>query len=201
MKRFELTHSVKSPHFIGSWIIEPPRLCENIIEFFESKSKEHVPGITTSGGAFEQKRTTDLGILPRDIDKDDHFPIREYLQKLMDCYRDYAEQWSFIKEKMPQLDLGPFNIQRYQKGDHFQGVHTERTDFSSSNRALAWMTYLNDVEEGGATSFVHFDLEVQPKAGQTLIWPVDWTHAHCGNIVTHGSKYIITGWLLFPVSM
>ena len=69
----------------------------------------------------------------------------------------------------------------------------------SSSRALVWMTYLNDVEEGGATSFVHYGLDVQPKRGQTLIWPVDWTHAHCGNVITVGHKYILTGWFLFPV--
>jgi hypothetical protein len=31
------------------------------------------------------------------------------------------------------------------------------------------MTYLNDVEDGGATHFLHYDLTVQPEAGKTLI--------------------------------
>ena len=59
------------------------------------------------------------------------------------------------------------------------------------------MTYLNDVEEGGSTYFSHYDLEIQPRKGLTLIWPAEWTHAHRGNILKEGSKYIITGWISF----
>ena len=60
------------------------------------------------------------------------------------------------------------------------------------------MTYLNDVEEGGETFFSNYDIEVNPKRGQTLIWPAEWTHAHKGRVVKAGSKYIITGWMNFP---
>ena len=63
------------------------------------------------------------------------------------------------------------------------------------HRVLAWMTYLNDVEDGGSTSFHHYDLDVKPEKGKTLIWPADWTHAHSGKVVNSGTKYIITGWM------
>ena len=69
---------------------------------------------------------------------------------------------------------------------------------ASSHRVLAWMTYLNTVEDGGSTLFPHYNLEIKPKRGQTLIWPAEWTHAHCGDVVERGSKYIITGWMHFP---
>ena len=42
-------------------------------------------------------------------------------------------------------------------------------------RVLAFMTYLNDVEEGGETSFHYYDINVQPKKGKTMIWPAEWT--------------------------
>ena len=57
------------------------------------------------------------------------------------------------------------------------------------------MTYLNDVDGGGTTFFSHYDLEIKPKKGLTLIWPAEWTHAHKGNVLHSGSKYIITGWM------
>ena len=60
------------------------------------------------------------------------------------------------------------------------------------------MTYLNDVEAGGETEFPHYALKVKPVAGQTLIWPSDWTHAHRGCPVITGPKYIVTGWLHLP---
>ena len=63
---------------------------------------------------------------------------------------------------------------------------------------LPRMTYLNDVEDGGATHFLHYDLTVQPEAGKTLIWPAEWTHAHAGQVLNSGVKYIITGWMHFP---
>ena len=95
------------------------------------------------------------------------------------------------------LEIGSFNLQRYQSGQHFQKIHSERTSLNTLHRVLAWMTYLNDVDEGGSTYFSHYDIEVQPRKGLTLIWPAEWTHAHKGNVVNEGSKYIITGWMNF----
>ena len=80
------------------------------------------------------------------------------------------------------------------------GVQTCALPISIINsfRVLVWMTYLNDVADGGSTTFTHQDLEVQPQKGKTLIWPAEWTHAHRGNILNSGEKYIITGWMHFP---
>ena len=43
------------------------------------------------------------------------------------------------------------------------------------------MTYLNNVEEGGSTYFKHYDIEIEPQQGLTLIGAAEWTHAHKGN--------------------
>ena len=59
------------------------------------------------------------------------------------------------------------------------------------------MTYLNDVTDKGETEFKHYNHKVKPKAGLTLIWPVDWTHTHKGNICLNEEKMIITGWFNF----
>jgi hypothetical protein len=62
------------------------------------------------------------------------------------------------------------------------------------------MTYLNDDFEGGNTTFVHHNIDIKPTTGKTLIWPAEWTHAHKGNIVESGTKYIATGWIHLPIS-
>jgi uncharacterized membrane protein len=49
------------------------------------------------------------------------------------------------------------------------------------------------------TTFNHYNLDVKPVTGLTLIWPAEWTHAHQGHVITKGSKYIITGWLNIPL--
>ena len=88
---------------------------------------------------------------------------------------------------------------RYQPGQHFKKIHTERFSLASLHRVFVFMTYLNDVDEGGSTYFNNYDLEIKPKKGLTLIWPAEWTHAHTGEVLKSGTKYIVTGWLHFPV--
>ena len=69
------------------------------------------------------------------------------------------------------------------------------------HRIFAWMTYLNDVQsQNGNTNFTHYDIKISPEKGKTLIWPAEWTHAHHGEILKTETKYIITGWMCFPLS-
>ncbi|MCP5347985.1 MAG: 2OG-Fe(II) oxygenase [Gammaproteobacteria bacterium] len=198
MIRIELNPSHQIPHFIGCWSIEPLSLCDELIAFFESREAQQTRGQTASGFNPASKNSTDLAIRPRELEQPDHQPLRDYMEALFTCHRDYLEQWPFLKNVMPRVEISSFNIQRYDPGGHFQKVHSERTTVGTSHRVLAWMTYLNDVEDGGATRFVHQDLKVQPQKGKTLIWPAEWTHAHAGEILNAGRKYIVTGWMHFP---
>ena len=197
MKRIELETSLSGPHFIGSWFIEPLSLCDDLIAFFESHQNFQVRGRTAGGLDLQSKNSTDLSIRPRDLEQDDYEPVRGYIDALFACYQDYVEQWPFLKGMMSHSEVGSFNIQRYEPGGHFQKVHSERTTLGTSHRVLAWMTYLNDVEDGGSTHYQYYDLEVRPQKGKTLIWPAEWTHAHHANVLNSGLKYIITGWMHF----
>jgi len=197
MKRIELTGVQKDPNFIGSWFIEPVGLCDDFIEFFETNEDLQFSRQSMAGVDEEHKKSTDLTIFPRNLDEPNYAPVRKYIDCLYDCYTDYVATWPYL-EGFPKLDIGVFNLQRYQEGGHFKKLHTERSSLSSLHRLFAWMTYLNDVPVGGETHFANFDLDVQPEKGKTLIWPAEWTHAHKGNPVTQGTKYIITGWMHFP---
>ncbi len=198
MKRIELNPATPSPHFIGGWSIEPSSLCDDLIAFFETHQTNQTRGQTAGGLNTESKNSIDLSIRPRDLEQADHEPIRNYVEALFDCYKDYLEQWPFLGGILPDVEIGSFNLQKYVPGGHFMKLRSERTTVDTSHRVLAWMTYLNDVEDGGATRFEHQDLEVKPEQGKTLIWPSEWTHAHRGNVVNSGVKYIITGWMHFP---
>jgi hypothetical protein len=106
------------------------------------------------------------------------------------------------KEKFSQADLVEtyvfdcLNIQKYPiKGGGYHSWHAERQ--GNNPRHLVWMTYLNDIEEGGETEFYYQKLKVKPRKGLTLIWPVDWTHTHRGLVAPNEEKMIITGWLSF----
>ena len=60
-------------------------------------------------------------------------------------------------------------------------------------RHLVFMTYLNDVPDGG-TEWYYQDLKLPAEKGLTILWPADWTHTHRGIISMSTTKYIITGW-------
>lgn len=76
--------------------------------------------------------------------------------------------------------------------------HIEQGNGPCANRSLAWMIYLNDIDNGGETEFLYQQMRVKPKAGTLLIWPAGVTHPHRGNPPYSGDKYILTGWFMLP---
>ena len=190
----------KQPHFIGSWNIRNDDLCKQIINFFEENKILQKKGQVGNRVKETTKKTTDIAISPNDLKNDEFKCFNNYMDELHKCFIDYQHQWPFMKSMIKNIDIRTFNVQKYLKGDHFSAVHTERTNLQFSDRVFAWMTYLNNVEDGGATNFSHYGISVKPEIGKTLIWPAEWTHAHNGRIINSGKKYIITGWMNFTQS-
>ena len=95
------------------------------------------------------------------------------------------------------MDIGPFNIGEYLPGGHFGNIHSERTSINTLHRLFAFMTYLNDVEDGGETKFSHYGVSIKPEMGKTIIWPAEWTHAHSGEILNFPTIVSVTSFLLF----
>ena len=197
MKRFAIPKSSNNPNFIGSWMIEPLSLSDELTNYFESNISKQRKGVTGQGFDNESKDSVDITIKPKEINLSGNEIFKEYFKKLFECHKDYVSQWQFLNDISKNYEIGTFNLQRYNAGQHFKRIHSERTSLENLHRLFAFMTYLNDVEQGGSTYFSHYDLEIQPKKGLTLIWPAEWTHAHKGNILKSGSKYIITGWINF----
>ena len=197
MKKVFIKTNDINPHFIGSWTIEPFSICEDLISYFEVNLAKQMKGSTLGGVNPNIKDSIDIRIQPKEIILPGNEAFKSYFEELFECYKNYIEEWPFLKNLAQRTEIGSFNLQRYKPGQHFKKIHTERSSIDSSHRVFAFMTYLNDVEEGGSTYFSHYDLEILPRKGLTLIWPAEWTHAHRGNILKEGSKYIITGWISF----
>jgi hypothetical protein len=198
MQRIDITTG-QHPHFIGGWFLKDLTLADRIIDFFETRDALHRAGATGAGVDVNVKKSVDITIKPRELAQPGYEVLNQYMQELYACYMDYLAQWPFLAGMLKEVDIGDFNIQRYQAGGHFGATHSERTSMSGLHRVLVWMTYLNDVSDGGQTRYDYYDLEVAPQRGKTLIWPAEWTHAHSGKVVHSGSKYIITGWMHFPL--
>ena len=186
----------KTPNFIGSWSIEPVSICDDLISYFETNTHKQRSG-RTGGINLERKDSIDITINPKEIILPGNEVFKLYFDQLLECYKDYVKEWTFLKGISERLEISSFNLQRYKTGQHFKKIHTERSSLENLHRIFAFMTYLNDVDKGGSTYFSHYELEIQPRKGLTLIWPAEWTHAHKGNVIKQGSKYIITGWINF----
>ena len=195
MKKIAIDSGNKNPNFIGSWTIEPISICDDLISYFELNISKQKSGTSGNSVNPDIKDSVDITIKPKEIILPGNETFKLYFDQLFECYKDYIEDWTFLEQISERLEISSFNLQRYKPGQHFKKIHTERLSLDSLHRIFAFMTYLNDVQEGGSTYFSHYDLEIQPKKGLTLIWPAEWTHAHKGNILKAGSKYIITGWM------
>ena len=68
--------------------------------------------------------------------------------------------------------------------------------YNLETRAFAYSIYLNDVEDGGETEFLHFSKRVKPKTGRIVIWPAGFPYVHRGNPPLSGEKYILTSWMM-----
>ena len=93
--------------------------------------------------------------------------------------------------------VGGLLVQHYLPNQGFKQWHCERNFRGTMNREFVFMTYLNDVPNGG-TLFYHQDKCIEAKKGKTVIWPAHFTHVHKGQITDQHEKYICTGWLGYP---
>jgi hypothetical protein len=185
-----------NPHFIGAWQLEDNSLCDKIIEFFDANPLEQNVGAISGGVDENKKKTRDIAIKPKLFEQKKYSIFNTYVQEIIGFFADYKDQWPFLTT-ISGIEIGTFNVQKYAPGGHFNAVHTERSGADTQHRLLAFMTYLNNVDDGGETHFTHFNIKIKPAKGKTLIWPAEWTHAHSGGLVAKGNKYIVTGWIQF----
>ena len=195
-QQIEILNTSNTPNFIGSWLLEDTDMCDELVKFFEANPIKQNIGSVGGGVDESQKKTTDISIQPKQLEQEEYKVFSTYISNLISCFNDYKEQWPFLN-KIKGIEIGTFNLQKYAPGGHFSAVHTERDSAATQHRVLAFMTYLNDVEEGGETLFHHYGINVKPQKGKTIIWPAEWTHAHSGGLVKQGCKYIVTGWIQF----
>ena len=90
MKRISLETNGNYPNFIGSWFIEPPSLCDEIVNFFETNQEKQSVGKLANGTRNDNvKKTTDITIYPSDTRLETYDSINKYIENLYDCYVYY----------------------------------------------------------------------------------------------------------------
>ena len=107
----------------------------------------------------------------------------------------YMQDFYFIKDLEADWMNGATLLQKTPIGGGYHKFHTENTGYGNSSRTLAWMIYLNDVEDGGETEFPIQRKRFKPKTNMGLIWPGGVTHFHRGLPPYSNEKLVLTGWL------
>jgi prolyl 4-hydroxylase len=125
----------------------------------------------------------------------DDYGLERYYAELQRCLQQYLEQHPLLKQVGIYRVTESPSIQHYRPDGGFKLPHFERSGYATTTRMLVWMTYLNDVADGGGTQFVYQNHTFEAKKGRTLIWPSDFTHTHVGVVSPTQHKYIITGWM------
>ena len=113
------------------------------------------------------------------------------------AWRHY-DKMTGAKESLGNIDLlhTTLKIQKTLPGEGYHLWHIEYgKGFDNECRAFVFSIYLNDIEEGGETEFLHFSKRVRPKTGRIVIWPAGFPYLHRGNPPLSGEKYILTSWL------
>jgi hypothetical protein len=89
-------------------------------------------------------------------------------------------------------------IQKYKKGSgHYNAWHVEVDGPESCIRPFSMIIYLNDVNNGGETSFLYTGSKVKPRKGGLLIFPSAFPFVHRGEVPISNDKYIIATWLAY----
>tara|TARA_R110000744_G_scaffold249263_1_gene365536 strand:- start:332 stop:922 length:591 start_codon:yes stop_codon:yes gene_type:complete len=176
--------------FIQGWYM-PEKVCDNLVNYFNKNRDKAKPGASLYEGKITPDKTIkdslDLSLGNSNVEKD-VFEYRLHLQEILDLYvKEYPEVG-----RLDKFNVEDVNIQWYPSKGGFKTWHYERGAKENMDRVLVFMTYLNNVKNGG-THFKYQDVTTPAIKGLTIIWPPDWTHTHKGEI-SNDKKIIATGW-------
>lgn len=179
--------------FIGGWYLDDDSLCDELIRYhLDSPDKRDGLMSGNDGNGHVDKSAKDSVdvTLPRcEL-------ANRYIRALNTVTREYVAKYPHCNKLAPWGIVEPIAIQHYQPGGGYKIWHFERDNRNEliARRHLAFMTYLNTVDDGGGTQFLYQDLRIKAEKGLTLIWPAEWTHTHKGEVSPTQEKLIITGW-------
>jgi len=173
--------------------------CASLVNYFDTMQKA---GLTKLRG--EVDTANKLQKDDESICVDDEFNLLpeqkrvQFFNKVFwdDIYSAYQKRYSILNACEPHTNYA-FKVQKTEIGGGYHVWHFENDERAKGSRLLAWILYLNDVDEGGETEFLYYPKRIKPKAGTLILWPAGYTHAHRGNPPISNSKYIVTGWIEF----
>ena len=191
--------TVNIDNFIGvydNYITEEE--CNKAIKLFEDQNnfKNTINRIGFEKASILQKQDQQFFAAPNNVNV--------WWESLRSMMVNFDLAWNhYIKNVGADDAYGvPFHFTdlKIQKTLPTEGYHVWHIEhgkgYENEPRAFVFSIYLNDVEEGGETEFLHFSKRVQPKTGRIVIWPAGFPYVHRGNSPLSGEKYILTSWMM-----
>jgi len=200
MKNFDLPSNTH----MGGWFI-PHNIVNQITDFWNNpENQKHkvdgksytqpVDGINTHEVIdVDVKESLELYVIPHS----DVEPFKQYEIYLQKCLNQYVKRYPSASWTESYSLCHPYNVQWYPNGGGFKQPHIENGGSNvDGHRHLVFMTYLNDIVDGG-THFPNQNITTPSIKGLTLIWPSYFTHPHKSQISKTNEKIIVTGWWSF----
>ena len=157
-----------------------PKFCDYLVDYIDQSS--HVMG----GRNYTHVKDKQIC-----LDAFSPGEAKNLMEFVNGCLYYYINEFSYLTNfsYVSALVL----LQKTEPTQGYHMFHGENINWNVQNRTLAWMLYLNDVEEGGETEWLYQKRKIKPERGTVVIWPGSFTHLHRGN-PPMSDKYIATGW-------
>jgi prolyl 4-hydroxylase len=122
--------------------------------------------------------------------------MHKYMQKALSLYRADTGQW------LPETKR--FEAPRIKRYDPNYGIfdwHLDSADVRSAQRMVVMFWYLNDVPEGGETSFdigTGKPYKIKPIKGRVACFPPNFLFPHKGEPPKDSFKYVVSSYACYP---
>ena len=181
--------------------ILPKTFCKEMIEKFESDSRKAEGELLDGFRVFvdtTMKKRTDLNLETNTGWKLECNRIGKAFRTAFRNYQNNLKLNVFGEDKahiVDQLFVGKnvvrnsLTFRKYQVGDYFKW----HVDYNhSADRICNFIIYLNDHE--ACTEFLN-GKKIKPETGKIVFFPTTWVHAHRGQTIEKGAKYMVTSFI------
>jgi prolyl 4-hydroxylase len=181
-------------HYIRTYDADlEPGFCRKMIDSFNALGRYQQPNGRGYRPGLDGSAWTELDVSGL---SDDSF--RAFFRARIDLALDRYNRDVLLDIPVPNSPkVSDLMMKRYRPGrneqfeKHFDAIH------EVANRYLVVLWYLNDVVEGGETTFPQLGVTVQARVGRLLVFPPYWMFQHCGMPPISGDKFIVSTYLLF----
>lgn len=177
------------------------KICLDFLSRMNQLWSMSFPGVTLGGVNVETKLSEDFHYSQNNLNGNwinaDIELEKSICQAVTAAVAIYKQEYRHLDDWVNIQDSG-FQIQKYPKCYGYYRPHVDSFPMpysAISERVLAMVIYLNDVDFGGETNFPLHEVAVTPKAGRIVFFPATWTHLHESRVPISGDKWIISSFI------